>query len=271
MNSPGLHRGDIICSGQGKLPEDFLNCVKISMHMKLNSALFLLLLCSQVITAQKPTGYREGISGENNLQNALLMSPYASAKGFDNRYQGIKGTPRFFDTLVTSSVLIKGEEQYFRIESDLDVVKNALIFMSPAREMLMEVPSDNFLWVVFHKDGKDLFFRTTEGLKFDQELKGNKFCQVLTDAPYQFIRIPDRKFIDADYQRLYSPDLRYDEYEPVSKYFIQGSDSVFYRVQLTRKSLKKTFPDKKDLIDRNFDEKSSSDPEADVITLLGKF
>ncbi|MBE0674082.1 MAG: hypothetical protein IH591_05425, partial [Bacteroidales bacterium] len=112
--------------------------------MKLNSAFLLLLLCSQVITAQKPTGYREGISGENNLQNALYMSPYAAAKGFDNRYQGIKGSPRFFDTLVASSVLIKGEELYFRVESDLDVVKNALIFMSPGRGMLMEVPSDNF-------------------------------------------------------------------------------------------------------------------------------
>lgn len=239
--------------------------------MKLNSAFLLLLLCSQVITAQKPTGYREGVSGENNLQNALQISPYGEAKGFDNRYQGIKGSPRLFDTLMASSVLIKGEELYFRIESDLDVVKNALVFMSPGRGMLMEVPSDNFTWIIFHQDGKDLFFRTTEGLIFDQELRGNKFCQVLTDGPYQFIRIPDRKFIDADYQRLYSPDLRYDEYEPVSKYFIQGSDSVFYRVQLTRKSLKKTFPEKKDLIDRNFNDKTAADPEAEIISLLNKF
>lgn len=239
--------------------------------MKLYSAFFLLLLCTQVINAQKPTGYREGISGENNLQNALNMSPYAAARGFDNRYQGIKGSPRLFDTLVASSVLIRGEELYFRIESDLDVVKNALVFMSPGRGMLMEVPSDNFAWIIFHQDGKDLFFRTTDGLIFDQELRGNKFCQILTDGPYQLISIPDRKFIDADYQRLYSPDLRYDEYEPVSKYYIQGIDSVFYRVQLTRKSLKKTFPEKKDLIDGNFNEKNSSDPEKDLITLLGKF
>ena len=46
---------------------------------------------------------------------------------------------------------------------------------------------------------------------------------------------------------------------------------MFYRVQLTRKSLKKIFPDKKDLIDRNFDEKSATDPEAEVISLLNKF
>jgi len=241
------------------------------MHMKLNSAFLLLLLCAQVINAQKPTGYRVGISGENNLQNALHMSPYAAAKGFDNRYQGIKGSPRLFDTLVASSVLIKGEELYFRIESDLDVVKNALVFMSPGRGMLMEVPSDNFVWIIFHKDGKDHFFRTTEGLTFDQELRGNRFCQVLTDGPNQFIRIPDRKFIEADYQGLYSPDLRYDEYEPVSKYYIQGSDSVFYRVQLTRQSLTKLFPDKKEIIKSNFNEKTAVDPEAEVISLLNKF
>ena len=239
--------------------------------MRLNSIFFLLLLFSPVITAQKPTGYREGFAGENNLQNALHITPYAQAKGFDNRYQGVKGSPRLFDTLVASSVLIKGEELYFRIECDLDVVKNALVFMSPGRGMLMEVPSENFVWVIFHKGGKDLFFRTTEGLIFDQEIKENRFCQVLTDGPFQFISIPDRKFIEAAYKGLYSPDLRYDEYEPVNKYYIQGSDSVFYRVQLTRRSLTKAFPDKKDLINDNFNEKTSADPEADVITLLGKF
>ncbi|MCK7533574.1 MAG: hypothetical protein MZV63_22360 [Marinilabiliales bacterium] len=37
---------------------------------------------------------------------------------------------------------------------------------------------------------------------------------------------------------------------------------------MTRKSLKKAFPDKKDLIDSNFNEKTAPDPEVAVIGLL---
>lgn len=233
--------------------------------------LTVLLMCSPAISAQRPLAYKVGITGENNLHNAIHITPYSGAMGFDNRYEGVKGTPRLFDTLLASSVLLKGEELFFRIESDLDVVKNALVYLSPSKGMLMEVPSEHISEVIIHKDGNDLIFLTSEGLAFDQEIEGNKFCQLLNEGTYQCIKIPDRKLIEADYQRLYSPDVRYDELQPVSRYYIRGNDSVFHRVQLNRKSLKKVFPDKKEIIESNFNEKTVSDPEAAVIELLGKF
>jgi len=239
--------------------------------MKSIKVLIILLMCSPGLFAQRSLAYKAGVTGENNLQNVIHITPYSGAMGFDGRYEGVKGTPRLFDTLVASSVLLKGEELFFRIESDLDVVKNALVYMSPSKGMLMEVPSEHISEVIIHQDGNDLIFLTTEGLTFDQEIQGNKFYQLLNGGTYQCIKIPDRKLIEADYQRLYSPDVRYDELQPVSRYYIRGNDSVFHRVQLTRKSLKKVFPDKKELIDSNFNEKTAPDPELAVIELLGKF
>ncbi len=239
--------------------------------MKLSPILILSLLCSLNSFAQKPTGYFTGATSENNLKAVESLSPYSTALGFDARYAGVVGTLRLFDTLVASDLLIRGQEEYIHMETDIDVVGNALLFRKPDSGELMEILSDHVDELIYHSEGKDLIFKTTDGITLDSKPDGNKFYQVLKDGPWQFIKIPDKKFVEADYKRVYGPDRRYDEFKPVSRYYIQGSDSVFYRVQLTGKSLRKLFPDKKSLIERNFNEKSASDTEAEVVSLLNKF
>lgn len=239
--------------------------------MKVNLILILSLACTLNAIAQKPIGYKAGVTSESNMKAIESLSPYTTAVGFDTRYQGVKGTTRLFDTLVASSVLVKGMKEYIRMESDIDVVTNALLFRRPPGGELMEIKSDKIAEVIFHGKDKDMIFKTTDGVVLDRKPDENKFYQVLMEGPYQFIRITDRKFVAADYQRAYSPDIRFDEFKSVKKYYIMGSDSVFHRVQLTGKSLKKLFPDKKALIDSNFDEKTAADPEADIISLLSKF
>jgi len=239
--------------------------------MKKYLILTLFFLWSAGLAAQNSLTYKVGSTSEQNLKVVMNASQYSGAVGFDDRYQGVKGSPRLFDTLVTSSLLVSGEKEYIRMQSDLDVVNNRLVFKWFNTDEMMEINSEHVTELIFHKDGSDLVFRTTREVGLDKEVEGNKFYQVLKEGPFQFIMIPDKKFQEADYGRLYGPDIRYDEFKPVSKYFILGTDSLFHRVQLTRKSLIKLFPDKKMVIESNFNEKTAVDPEAEVISLLNKF
>lgn len=243
----------------------------MNTDMKRNVILTVLLLCSAGVSGQVSLAYKAGVTSEQNLRAVVTLSPYSGAVGFDDRYQGVKGSPRLFDTLVASSLLVRGENEYIRMESDLDVVNNSIVFKSFNTSELMAIKSEHVAELIFHKDGNNLVFRTTEDVRFDKEVDGNKFYQVLKDGSYQFISIPVKNFKEADYQRIYSPDIRYDEFKPDNRYYILGSDSLFYRVQLTRKSLTKMFPDKKGLIESSFNEKTAVDPEAAVISLLNKF
>ena len=106
-------------------------------------------------------------------------------------------------------------------------------------------------------------------------MKEDKFYQVLKDSPNQFIKVPDKLFIQAEYKGPYTIDRRFDEYRPENKYFIEGPGGVFYQVQLTRRSLIKLFPGKKDLISRNFARagKKSTEEELEnlVVSLLEEF
>jgi hypothetical protein len=50
-----------------------------------------------------------------------------------------------------------------------------------------------------------------------------------------------------------------------------SSDSIFYRVQLTKKSLSKMFPDRKKIIYSSIEAKSHENDEDMVIEILDKF
>jgi hypothetical protein len=236
--------------------------------------IFLLMLSLYIsdIYPQNPIIYQSGIMGVENLKAAANLSPYStSAVGFDTRYEGVKGTTRLFDTLITSYLLVSGQEKYIQLKSDIDLVKNTLVFIQPEKGDLMEISSDYVIELIVNKDDKELKYRTTKELNFENKIPENKFCQVLKEGPNQFIKIPEKKFVEADYKRVYSPDRRYDEFKLSTRYYIADSDNIFHRIQLNKKSLAKLFPDKKQLIFKEFEEKSEGDIEERVVSILNKF
>jgi hypothetical protein len=83
-----------------------------------------------------------------------------------------------------------------------------------------------------------------------------------------FIKIPVKKFVEADYKGAYSVDRRYDEYEYTVKYYITGNDGVLSQVQLNRKSLNNLFPGQKEIIDKTLEKNRSDNNENLVITLI---
>ena len=95
--------------------------------------------------------------------------------------------------------------------------ETTLLFIGLNSGELREINSEHIAELIFHKDGRDLVFRTISEVRLDKEIKENKFYEILIEGPYQFIKIPDKDFVEADYQRVYSPDRRYDEFKIVKQ------------------------------------------------------
>jgi hypothetical protein len=216
--------------------------------------------------------YQRGLTAEENLKAIANLGPYTQGGiGFDNRYEGIKGSPRMLDTLLPSFLRLKGQDYYIQLLADIDLVNNAVIYIHPKTEKLFSVPLDLISELIINKDGKELLFRTTAGKTFEREMKEQKFYQVLKEGKYQFIKIPLKTFVQANYKGPYSADRRYDEYQADAKYYIINSDSIFCQIQLNRKSISKLFPEKKDLIDKSAREESFPDKETMILSILEKF
>ncbi len=215
--------------------------------------------------------YQTGITAEQNLKAIGSLNPNSTGGvGFDTRYEGVIGSPRLFDRLLPSFLRVTGQENYIQLETDIDVMENSLLFINPKTDKLVSLPSDNIEEVIISDNGKELKFRTTDDKYFKNNNKEKRFYQVLKDGPFQFIKIPGKKFIEASYKGGYSSDRRFDEYRSNYRYFIMNSDSLFQPVRLTKKSLSKLFPERKVLI-KNFESKSDDIDEEEVVAILEKF
>jgi len=216
--------------------------------------------------------YQRGLSAEENLKAIANLGPYSvGGIGFDNRYEGVKGSPRMLDTLLPSFLRLSGQNYYIQLETDIDLMNNTVIYLQPTSRKLLIIPIDVISELIINKDGKELLFRTTIGKVFEKEIKPPRFCHVLNDGQYQFIKIPIKIFVEADYKNAYSADRRYDEYQTKDKYYLIGSDNIFHQIQLNKKSVSKLYPDKKYLVDQSENEESFPGKEEMIISILSKF
>lgn len=232
----------------------------------------LLSLLSSAVISQGNSGVQVYLSSEDNLKAISNLGPYSTGGlGFDNRYEGVKGTSMLLDTLLPSLMKIRGQNYYIQLNADLDVLYNYLVYQHPKTKQLYSVPLDMITEVVIEKDGKDIIFRSTAGKKFEKDLKDQRFYQVLYNGKNQLIKIPGKQFVQADYKNAYSADRRYDEYIPANKYYLKGPDSLYHQVQLTRKSILKVYPDKKGIAAKLPAENTFSDKEEMVVEMLKEF
>ena len=246
------------------------------MVMKLRVLIVLLAtLNSYFVSGQQPGVYNKGYTAEQNLAIIASVSPYSpGGMGFDNRYEGVVGTRLVFDTLCPALFRFRDQDQYVKLEADMDVVDNILIFKHPTSGSMLTIPAEMVGELIVTFQGRDLIFRTTKGMKFENEDEMVVFCQVLYDGHYKFIKVPWKKFIEANYKALYSPQRTYDEYESKQRYYVMGNDSLFHPVTLKQKSLIKLFPSEKEALasaaDKPGQDQSEEEYFAGLVKLLEK-
>ena len=58
-----------------------------------------------------------------NMQSIINLNKISQTGiTFDTRYEGVKGSPRLADTLLPSFLKLEGQDYYFEISADLDLV-----------------------------------------------------------------------------------------------------------------------------------------------------
>jgi hypothetical protein len=145
-----------------------------------------------------------------------------------------------------------------------------LIFTHPSTGKLLALPTQIIDEVLITVKGENLVFRTTRDKKFDPPVDKIKFYQVLYSNGTTIIKMAVKKLIEADYQRAYSADRRYDEYDTHYIYYHSGYDFVFHKISPNKKSLVTIFPDKKKIIESAIGEKSFKDNDEMILHVLKK-
>lgn len=237
------------------------------------------------LNSQNVNYYGTGILGESNVRAMTTLRSNGFIHTFDSRYEGVKGTPLLFNSFVTSYLMSNGEEKYVQLESDIDILKNAVIFRDPSTGNLMEISSDNVSELIFYMSNRDFIFKTTKGLKFEKKIKENKFYQVIQEKPYRILMITFKSFQKADFEPAFNSGIHYDEFKTSRKYYLEDSRGVFHEVilsninydciihpsKLNKKGLAKIYPEKKELIYSAFEENPDSVTIDRLVSILNTF
>lgn len=187
---------------------------------------------------------------------------------FNNSYEGLRGAPFLLEEFVPVLVKIKDIENYFSLRANLDLKNNLLLYVEDNTNFVLAIPSLKVEEVIMKNQGDTLIFRTSEKKDFEPELKEIRFIQFLKASPAEFVRIPYKIYIPADYLGAYTAKRRYDEYRTEHDYYLMNSEKIFEKIKLTKKSLIKAFPEKKAFINDYFTTHAGQDKEKVVLAVL---
>lgn len=212
-----------------------------------------LLLLTCLLTSYSLCGQLGQSNPENmlNFQQTLEVTAFTpGARTFDNRYEGVKGSPYVFDDWRQGDILTAETDT---VLSDLTLNLNTLnqtvvIKLSPTS--LGSAPAASVREVTV-RDGERRVFRVYEDAEVENTKEpAPKLYEVLHDGSLLFLKAHDKYFQEADYKGAYSANQRADEFFEQPKYFLRRGEGAFEAVKLRPKSLEKALPDRKAEIKR---------------------
>ena len=235
--------------------------------MKKEIILLLFVCMSQIVFSQTKTGSYE--RSPTNISSIANISPVdAGAVGFDDRYEGVKGTPLLFEDWRTGNLFLKDNSWVRNLKMNMNVHENILYLLTGINEEIFAIPNQEINEVHIISDDGTRIFRNYSPEQFDKKIKPELLFEVLAQGEYTFLKLSKKLFKEADYKAAYSADRRYDEYVPSTSYYLGYKEEPFEKFKPTLKSLEKLFPEKKDHIREIAQSSALSEGEKLVIAVL---
>ncbi|MDX1942723.1 MAG: hypothetical protein SFU99_19320 [Saprospiraceae bacterium] len=185
------------------------------------------------------------IDAEQNLRTLGNLTPLsAGAIGFDNRYEGIKGTPFLFDEFHTGSILFVKQDTFSTpVKMNVDLITQTITVQ--LRDGSMGEITAAYVQAIKVSDPASprktrSFIVANEGAVEGMKSVRPKFYEALYKGEFMFLKAVQKKFRKADYAGAYSADRRYDEFLTEEAYWLKSPKSAYEKINPKRKDILKT-------------------------------
>jgi hypothetical protein len=168
------------------------------------------------------------------------LAPVATA--FDNRYEGVRGTPLLFETWKEGTIKIKGNDRPISpIKLNIDLEKQ-IAAVSYQNGSIGVLPGDKLDYIGFESaEGEQRFLALPENL-VDPTSRGTqtRFYEALHEGGrFVFLKYRSREFKKADFKGAYSSQVTYDEYVEGIHYFLRHGNEPFVKIKLRASAIEK--------------------------------
>lgn len=190
----------------------------------------------------KRTGYV--ISQQERQQMVDMAAGPAAGVGnvrtFDQRYEGLRGTPYMYPYWAKGYVVLTNGQRYDKARLKYDAYKQDLVITQPPiRPDSIVIDRERVSWFVIQTpdSGAAILFRHFPDVRTNDPSLKNSYYRVLYDGPHSLLQRIAKTFRQASYQGAYSRDVRYDAFDNKSDYYVLGPDRRLTKVKLTTKNL----------------------------------
>ena len=244
----------------------------IEKNHGMKNCMLILLSCLAwgVGNAQQPT---IAADPEQNLRTLGNLTPYsAGALGFDNRYEGIEGTPLLFDNWRTGSILFVKQDTFGApLKINVDLITQ-VIMVQLQNGSIGEISGAYVQAIKVVEPGRSQsrkYIVAREGDIEGMRSVRPKFYEALHQGEFTFLKSVQKKFEKANYTGAYSPDKRSDSFRTDIVYWLQTLGNKPEKVALKRKDIEKVMPNYLEAIKRIAKEqKLGFAREEDIVQLL---
>lgn len=253
-------------------------------------SLFLTALLSIVLTgviAQKsdsirtppaktanPNARRNGYETYQSTSQIVGSGPYTMINTIDHRYEGLRGSPYFLPEWNKGQIEMVTGQHYTNVPIKFDAYRQHLILLRPQAGndsiivSALQVKSFQFS----NPDGQFYVFRRFPNLKTDDEDLKEGYFLVLYQGKSALLKRIVKALKKADYKNPYANGERYDEFRPVSSYYLLKPDQTLVKIKLSEKALLDALGDhESELKVFSKEENLSGKTENDAIQLVKKY
>ncbi len=185
-------------------------------------------------------------SGNDSQENIFKIGGSGAATGvvrqFDNRYEGVKGSPFYLDDWVKGTVTMQNGQRAENIQLKFNAYENELL-MNQSKTGAVYIPKKQISSFSLQDPeiNREVLFQ-----KLPHHKKGDQthFYRVLYKGKVSLYKDIVVVFEKADYQGGYSNDKTFDEFKTYSNYYYNGElDLEFHKLKTSPSGIAKAFPD----------------------------
>lgn len=198
-----------------------------------------LLCCCFVFAQNTPQSGNVQPLVEEDLRALGDAGNHAVVKTYDQRYEGVRGTPFLQGEWLPGEVWTSSGSHIKKALLKYDAYKDELLFqMKGYTQVAIKTNVTAFLLLDAEQGDSLYFVKKTIALPGSRQL-ANEYFQLLYDGPSQLLKKHSKVLQRADYQGAYSSGKTYDEFISETQYYLRLPTGSYQKVKLNKKSLLK--------------------------------
>lgn len=204
-------------------------------------ALTCLGIALSVTTLAQTVNQPEDYEAKENLRELGSTNGTGTVRTFDNRYEGVKGTPYALKEWDSGEIFLSSKQKVAVEKLNYNCFDNEIAVMDPETGEVKVINRYKVDLFQINQAGGQISFVPLR-LKADEE---KVFVQVLYDQGSKVYKVYKKEFLLANYEGGYSADRKYDEFVDKADILImKNGENTIYRVKKSKKHVIALFPEK---------------------------